>query len=440
MASTNSERTPTSVRPNPYPQFTLRRDRHHVQTGPLDDRSAVAWLHRRAGFGLRPGELEAATGRGPAAELARLLDPDSAGIAAAGDPWDGIDLTATDRPRRLALEAIAAWVSALAGGQRPLDDRMTWLLHGWLVSAIDKVTSASMMVEQIRLFRRSWRSWYPDLLRAVTVDAAMLVYLDGRESTGTAPNENYSRELLELFALGVGNYTEADVQAGARALTGWVVRPRRGIVEFVADRHDDTPRPYLGTEVHDVDTVIAAVGGHRAHAAFVARRIAVELLGTAPDDVVDELAATYASSGRALQPVVARALELGLGGASAPLVLGPLPWLVAALRSTGADVTAELIEQLRIAGQVPLVPPNVAGWPRGTAWFGTSTVVARTRMAALVAAAAPAGSAALEAARGAARSPTSPRRSACRRPASTPPATAPWPMRATRSSASPWRC
>jgi uncharacterized protein (DUF1800 family) len=371
-----------------------------VQNTPLDDRGAVAWLHRRAGFGARPADLAAATERGPDAELRRVLDPDAAGVAPTPDPWRDLDLTIDDRPRRTARAAIEAWLAAMVASDRPLDDRMTWLLHGWLVSALDKVKSAALMVDQIRLLRQRWTGPFPDLLRAITADAAMLVYLDGRESTGVQPNENYSRELLELFALGVGNYTEDDVRSGARALTGWVVRRRSGTVEFDAARHDDSPQPYLGTEVHDVDSVVDAVVVQPAHARFVGRRIAIELLGVADDDVVDELAAVYVGNDRALRPAVGRALELGLGGASAPMVLGPVPWLVAALRATGAPTTGDLIEPLRTAGQVPLAPPNVAGWPRGTSWFATSTVVARTQLAAAIAAATPPDAPVLEACRG----------------------------------------
>ena len=108
----------------------------------------------------------------------------------------------------------------------------------------------------------------------------MLVYLDGRTSTAEAPNENYGRELLELFALGVGNYTEDDVQAAARALTGWVVARRFDSARFVPGRHDRTPQTLLGVDgVTDVDSVIEAVVAHPAHPRFVARRIVREYLG-----------------------------------------------------------------------------------------------------------------------------------------------------------------
>ena len=112
----------------------------------------------------------------------------------------------------------------MVASPQPLVERMAWLWHGHFVSVFDKVKVGRLMVDQIRLFRSLGLGAFPDLLRAVTIDPAMMWYLDLRTSTGTEPNENFAREVLELFTLGVGNYAEADVQAGAKALTGG---PRR---------------------------------------------------------------------------------------------------------------------------------------------------------------------------------------------------------------------
>lgn len=352
----------------------------------MDTRQAVGWLHARAGFGLHPDDLDAAVERGADAELARLL----ATPAARPDPWDGFALDPMDGGR---IEAIVGWLARMITTTAPLADRRTWNLHGWLVSSMEKVPDPALMVEQIRMFMELGGASMPDLLRALTTDRAMLVYLDGRTSTGDAPNENYGRELLELFALGVGNYTENDVLAAARALTGWVANPRGDEAIFVAFRHDDSPQELLGVSgVHDVDTVIDAVVAHPAHPRFVAERVAADYLGPLPDDVradvVDELATTYTSAGMTLDPVIARALRLGLDGATAPIVAAPIPWIVACLRACGVPYQRALRSSrtaLRDMGQVPLVPPSVAGWPTGTEWFTSSSLVARTNVAATVA-------------------------------------------------------
>ena len=282
---------------------------------------------------------------------------------------------------------IAAWLDHLATTTTPLVDRLAWTLHGWLVSSMAKVTSPAQMVNQIRLYRALGAGRFPDLLRAVSTDPAMLAYLDGRDSTAGAPNENFSRELMELFALGVGSYTEADVQAGARALTGWTAAPAGTTSAFHAQRHDDTPQRYLGsTGVHDVDSVIAAIQTHPAHPTFVATRVAREVLGTDDPDTVRSLAAAYEAGDRRLDAVVVSAARMGVQGQPAPVVLAPVPWLAIVRRSTGVETApTTTVSALRTAGQLPLGPPNVAGWPRDTAWFSTSTVVARADLAAIVA-------------------------------------------------------
>ncbi len=362
-------------------------------TGPAtrSDIEAIAWLYRRAGFGATAAELSGHVGGGIEAALRRLTDPDAAGVATTPIPWAGEDFATIDKPRREAGRIIAAWLTHQLDSPRPLEQRLTMTLHGWLVSSLDKVRNLELMARQIRLYQASTDGPFPELLKAVSRDAAMLWYLDGRDSTAEHPNENYGRELLELFALGVGHYTEADVQAASRALTGWYVRaPRRvGQVGFDRRSHDDRPQTLLGVSgVHDVDGVVDAIVAHPAHATFVATRIAAEYLGAAHDDDVATIADAYVSSGHRLPAAVGAALRLGLAGRGSPILLAPMTWLLAARRVTGAapPVPPKVIVA---TGHVPLLPPNVAGWPGGRAWLATSTMVARTQLAALVARATP---------------------------------------------------
>lgn len=351
----------------------------------MDERAAVAWLHRRIGLGLSPTELDAARARGAEAELDRLVHPTDV-----VDPWAGVDVPTdplTGRPERVRV--IATWLDHLSTTSTPMLDRLAWTLHGWLVSSMDKVRSPAQMVGQIQLYRARGTGSFPDLLRAVATDPAMLWYLDGRDSTAGAPNENFSRELLELFAVGVGNYEEADVQAGARALSGWTAGRSDTQGTYRPRRHDDTAQQYLGRSgVHDVDGVIAAATAHRAHPIFVARRVAREVLGTTDDRAVEALVAAYEAGGRRLDAVVQTAARLALEGNTdaAPVVLAPVPWLAMVRRSTGAAPQLGAVAKgLRAAGQIPMFPPNVAGWPGASAWFASSTVVARAELAAAVA-------------------------------------------------------
>ncbi len=366
----------------------------------MDAAAAVARLHRRAGFGLGPGELDAAVARGADAEIARLVDPAAAGIPPAADGFAGLDLTfQKGQVAKAGVQLVAGWIGRMASTPRPLEERMAWFWHGHFVSALAKVRLPLAMANQIRLFQTAGLGSFPALVRAVSIDPAMLLYLDGATSTGAQPNENYGRELLELFTLGRGNYAEADVHAGAVALTGWRVdRNDPSAATFVARRHDDSPQDYLGAHgVHDVDTVVAAVTAQPVCAAFVAGKVGRELLGpaTSSGDLAD-LTAAFTASGLDIRALLRAALtKLAAGVDGGPVVVAPVPWAVMALRATGATLApAVLAGGLRSAGQLPLYPPNVGGWPGGPAWNASGTVVARFELAGAIATATPASSAA----------------------------------------------
>jgi len=318
----------------------------------VDDRRAVAWIHRRAGFGLHPDELDVAAARGPAAELDRLFG--QVGQPPAAD-WDDAQLPLDPKDPKARIYAIHQWLDLMVGTQQPLVDRMAWLWHGHFVSAADKVRVARFMVDQIRLFRRAGLGGFPDLVAAVAVDPAMLLYLDGRASSGRAPNENFARELMELFTLGVGHYGEPDVTAAAAALTGWRLTLRAPGAVLVPARHDDRPQHYLGVDgVHDVPTVVAALTAQPALPSSIAGMVAAELLGVADAATVGRLAAALTASGLRLDTLVRATLGAGLAGTTGKVVMGPVPWLVMAQRITGAALgPGPRLLGLRAAGQLP---------------------------------------------------------------------------------------
>ncbi len=374
------------------------------QATDIEARSQVALLHRRAGFGLTPDERAAAYQRGPAVEIDRLVDPEANGLARAADPWDDATYAVRRPPPELNASASADWFSSMVTNPRQGEEWMRWFWHGHLVSSLNKVRHPMLMINQIRMFTEMGLGDLRSLLISTTTDPAMLVYLDGTDSTGEAPNENYARELMELFALGIGNYTEADVQAGAKALTGWVSRPRDLYeARFLPRRHDPEPQTYLGhTDVNDVESVVDAVLDHPACGPFVARSMAQAILGSSvPTEVTDELGRDFAAGGYLLRPLFRAILEMAVERPDlvSPIIQGPLPWLVQAVRSTGAAWEADLaVRGLRLAGQVPLGPPSVAGWPSGTAWLASYVVTARFNLAAGVAALTPPDSPAAQAA------------------------------------------
>lgn len=357
----------------------------------------IARLYRRAGFGLAPGQLDELTALGVDSVIERLVDPGGHGIPAEPDDlWADVTFPFYDTVNG-SITAVNRWLDHLVTAGRSLEEWMAWYWHGHLVSGLAVVAFPPKMTAQINLFRRGGLGPFPDLLRATTIDPAMLSYLDGVDSTGRHPNENYSRELLELFALGVGNFTEDDVLAGARALTGWRVRfddtgsavdPVRASSYLDPAGHDGTPQRYLGRAgVHDLDTVIEAVVAHEACAGFVAARFGRAVLGPdAEPELLDRLADRFRDADLDLRTLARGLLEAVAEGRTSDLVLGPLPWLVAAQRATGAVLGGEdRYWGLHDSGHLPMWPPNVGGWPGGTTWLASSTTAQRYNLAGAVA-------------------------------------------------------
>ncbi len=374
----------------------------------MDDRAAIAWLARRVGFGLAPGELDRLTAAGLSVTLDRWLDPSAHGVPAAPDPWTGLQLS-VQRPRGMNFgdqqrAMIAAWLRAMATTARPFEEWMRWFWHGHFVSTLQVVGRPALMHRQLLTLGQLGLGDFPSLLRAVTVDAAMLMYLNGDSSRLGRVNENYGREVLELFALGIGNYSEADVRAGATALTGYAIDFSTGVASFVPRRHDDTPQTYLDrTGVHDVDSVVDAIVNHPACGPFVAGELARAVLGpNVAAGLVASLAKDFVASGLQLRPLMRAIVDAGINdNASTPLVQAPVPWSVSMVRATGvpfADALKPVGRNLGGAGQVPFAAPNVGGWPGGTNWLTSSATLARYDLAGSLAVAAPPTSPALQAA------------------------------------------
>jgi len=362
----------------------------------VNDREKIAWLYRRVGFGLAPGQLDALEAKGVATVLDELVDPDAHGVPAAADPWQNVDFGTYDPKliRQDAAKAVGAWLVAMPTTTRPLMEWMRWFWHGHFVSTIRVVKIPQLMVDQLRLFEQSGMDDFRSLLRAVTIDPAMLLYLDGVKNKKDNVNENYGRELLELFSLGIGNYSEADVRAGATALSGWTIAKDPYSSRLAPRQHDDTKQSYLGRSgVHDVDTVMDAVAAQDACPAFIAGELAKAILGPDVDQgLVTRLAGDFKAGGLQIRPLVRAVLEAGLDGASAPLIMAPVPWFSMATRSTGAppgQVASAAAAGLVPAGQLPMDAPNVAGWPGGANWLSSSATVARFNMAAAIAQLAP---------------------------------------------------
>jgi uncharacterized protein (DUF1800 family) len=358
----------------------------------VNEREKILWLARRAAFGLAPGELEALDPVGSAAYLDRLVDPDRAGVAPAPDPFAEIVDPTDPQDNRARAEMLQkftySWIDHMVTTPRRLDEMMTWFWHDHFAVQSSVVRSGRLMADHIDTLRRNALGNFRTLIREVTTDAAMLIYLDGAKNTSRAPNENFGRELLELYTMGIGNYTEADVRSAAVALTGWQVLLRDGArVVFNPRLHETRPQALLGKSVNDVDSVVDTAVDHPATAEFIARKIASFFLGPDIDAaLVGRFATTFRNARYEIRPLVRQILQAGLDGASKPVVRSPLVWWVATRRATGVNPDQRVVVRaLEAAGQVPGNPPNVGGWPGMTAWLGASPTATRVSLASVAA-------------------------------------------------------
>jgi uncharacterized protein (DUF1800 family) len=351
----------------------------------MDEQDKVAWLARRAGFGFAAGELDARARTGAAAWLDEHVAPDARGVPAVVNPFTVAPFTDQPTSRRAdGVQLLDTWMQLLHTTPRPLQAAMTWFWHDHFAVSYPVVKAATPFARYLDRLHANALGNFRTLITEITTDAAMLLFLDGTTSTAAAPNENYARELLELYTIGVGNFTEADVRAGAVALAGWVVRPREDHrVQLVAARRSTVPQVVLGRTVRDAAGVVDAAVSAEACATFVAGKLAAWFLGPDHDpSLVPGFARVFRDSGLAIAPLVKAVLTAGLEGRGGDLVLAPFPWLATAQRALGARLPARVAyTQLELAGQLPLVPPNVGGWPGPAAWLGASATAARVSMA-----------------------------------------------------------
>ncbi len=374
-------------------------------------RAQLAHLLRRATFGPRADELDAAERAGVDATLAGLLTPTGTDQGAAGtpvpqlgaDPLVGLGKTA-DRTARLQAQqqerdqvraATVWWLDRMVAADHQFAEKLTFFWHGHWATSVEKVRDAQLMLLQQQTFRDLGHGDFGPFLKAMLRDPALIIWLDGQQNTRAAPNENLARESMELFTLGVGNYTETDVREAARALTGWQVdrAARRSV--FTAKRFDPGTKTILGhTGNLDTDGYAEVLLAQPAHATFLAGRMWYRFGSGYPMSTGTQgrLVAAY-RPGRDVT-ALARAVftDPDFDGTAGQLVKQPVEWAVGALRQLGirpsalpADAQKQLLSAIDALGQTPFAPPNVGGWPAGAAWLTTSATQYRLRLATFLA-------------------------------------------------------
>jgi uncharacterized protein (DUF1800 family) len=276
------------------------------------------------------------------------------------------------------------WLREMTVTESPLTERMTLFWHNHFTSALSKVRTPVLMYRQNAIFRRLGTANFADLLRAVLRDPAMLVYLDNHRNNKRKPNENLARELLELFTLGEGHYTEADIRAAARALTGHGVDRRTGTYRFRARQHDRGEKTFLGvTGALDADAVIATLLREPQTARYLSAKLWQEFAGgSAPDELLTTLAETLRKHDYAIKPWL-RTLLLSPDFFSrnkfGSKVKSPVEFVVGLVRMFDVPVNdpRQLARATRRLGQEVFNPPNVKGWPGGNNWLSADTMIVR---------------------------------------------------------------
>jgi uncharacterized protein (DUF1800 family) len=351
----------------------------------------VVHLHRRAGFAGTWSEIQRDLKDGPKASLDRVL----AGKAA----MEGVPEKFGDTSALLGESAASSrdparlkawWVFRMMFGPDPLAERLALMWHNHFSTSNLKVENLAAMRAQNELFRTLARKPFGELLNAVVRDPATLVWLDAPANRKGKPNENLARELMELFSMGIGNYTEADVKEAARALTGWTVT--EDAFAFNEKGHDDGEKTILGKKGNwKGDDLVRMVLDHPATAKRVAWRICELFLGEKAIKSAD--VAGLAEGLRQRQLDVAWAVETvlrsGLFFAEGNLgnrVMGPVEYVVGAARALELfdppSSTLVLAEWCGRLGQDLFYPPNVGGWPGGRSWLTTRALVGRANYAA----------------------------------------------------------
>ncbi len=352
----------------------------------------------RTGFGATPAEIEAYAGLSRREAVERILSgtrtvartPVPAGIDDWTPPYRVRDMSTDERKAFMreqverGLELKAWWLSEMLRTDSPLTERMTLFWHNHFTSSLQKVRSPGLMYRQNALLRAHALGSYADLLHAVSKDPAMLIYLDSATNRRGQPNENFAREVMELFTLGEGNYGEQDIKEAARAFTGWSIDRDSGAFLWRPFAHDEGAKTVFGrTGNFRGEDIIAILLEQPATAEYVVGKLWREFVSPQPEPVqVKRIAADFRASGYQIR-IALRGLLLQdafwAPATRATLVKSPVDLVVGSLRQFDIAVAdpLPLALVLRNLGQDILSPPNVKGWPGGDAWITSQTLLAR---------------------------------------------------------------
>jgi uncharacterized protein (DUF1800 family) len=341
-------------------------------------RREAAHLYRRAGFAANSRELDETVKLGPAAAAKKLVAAEEGEFAGKMHTFAQTVL-ATNNSQTLA----AWWLHRMLHTPAPLLEKTTLFWHSHFASSSAKVKETRLMFNQNELLRRYALGKFEPLVLAIARDPAMLLYLDSATNRKTHPNENFAREVMELFVLGIGNYTEKDIQELARCFTGWEIQ--YGEFKFNRYQHDYGSKTVLGKSGNfDGGDSVKVLLEQPAAARFLCGKLARYFITDESDlspEMIEPLAQKLRASDYTFAPVLEMLLASRLFYSQASVgkkVRSPVELGIGILRSLEATAgLPQIAEQIRELGQMPLFPPNVKGWPGGLAWINSSTLLGR---------------------------------------------------------------
>ena len=371
----------------------------------------AAHLLNRAGFGGAPDEIQKLADLGPDKAISSLIDYEHIRGLSADPVWASPDPQRLEN-LRLAIKSAKPedvkalrdqenklqaarmnelrgwWFERMAKGPRPFQEKMVLFWHGHFATSIEKVrgtpNSSYLMWRQNELFRRLATDNWLRLLIETGKDPAMLIYLDQAQSKKDHPNENFAREVMELFSLGEGHYTETDVTEGARALTGWSYNPQEQRFVYRPTFHDEGTKTVLGlTGNFSGEDFLAQIVRQPQSARFITGKLWNYFSGQFPSGELNTaLATVFRENDNDFKPflrVMFRSEEFYSNDIVRNEVKSPVQWLVGSARMLESDLPPPFICSAitNSLGQSLFAPPSVKGWDGGTSWITTNTLLER---------------------------------------------------------------
>ena len=364
------------------------------------ERLEIARLSHRFGFGPRPGEFAAALKMGvsayrieattvPAIDtgLAVITEPVITDLGKRPSPNTPEVIPFAQAMRAQSLQMVLWWLDRMALSNHGLSERMVWFWHGHWATSIDKINYPMPMFTQNKTLRTYALGNFKEMSRAMINDGALQIWLDGGDSTLKAPNENLSRELMELFVLGVNRYSEDDVKALAKVLTGYQINNSSGKVTFNLKRHDPSAVTLLGSSaIFSGESVSDYLVARDDCATFIAERLWYRFISSSQPLPTDSTVKKAFAERNIASAVTALANDVAMRDPNNSLVKAPVEWFISACRAlqitpSKLDSSNQLISHLQKLVQVPFSPPNVGGWPTDEAWLSSASAQYRIAFA-----------------------------------------------------------